>query len=225
MDDDLRGGTCHLFHIRPACPRTRHTPVAIARRTSICSSHLSSRHLISANPGIPPSFLSLIIPKRQVPPLPSFILVPRFVSRSSVWHPSRTLCRCFFFIHQVALWSQRAAREDGCPVVWDYHVLLLLRPVVSAGPDEINDGQSVRPGSFIYDFDSTLDLPCDAQGLSLFRRLSPCAVQGKTPNLRFNRSYRPNFRSNFSSSRWKLINVSLPPFFFLSFTRRPLALL
>ena len=50
------------------------------------------------------------------------------------------------------------ARADGLPVVWDYHVVLVLRPV----PGEC-DGQTIRTGSWIYDFDTTLDLPYDAE--------------------------------------------------------------
>jgi hypothetical protein len=45
-----------------------------------------------------------------------------------------------------ALWAQRAAREPGAPVVWDYHVLL----VTGRGPDAL-----------AYDLDSTLGLPVE----------------------------------------------------------------
>jgi len=73
---------------------------------------------------------------------------------------------------QVALWSQQAAREERLPIVWDYHVVLVLRPVFS-GPGDVGDGQGIRRRSLIYDFDTTLNLPHDAQGGYLFRRLSP----------------------------------------------------
>ena len=64
---------------------------------------------------------------------------------------------------QVALWSQRAARAEGIPVVWDYHVVLVIRPVPSEGSDDMDDGQNTRTGSLIYDLDTTLDLPYDAK--------------------------------------------------------------
>ena len=50
---------------------------------------------------------------------------------------------------------------EGLPVVWDYHVVLLLRPVPSEC--DADDGQNTRATSLIYDFDTTLDLPYDAE--------------------------------------------------------------
>ena len=72
---------------------------------------------------------------------------------------------------QVALWSQRAAREKGLPVIWDYHVVLVLRPL-SSRQDDMGDGGNSHTGSWIYDFDTTLDLPYDAQRGYLIHRLS-----------------------------------------------------
>ena len=54
---------CHPFPTRSYLHR-RHTPVAIAKRTSISSPHLFWRNLISTNRGISPSFSSRIVPKR-----------------------------------------------------------------------------------------------------------------------------------------------------------------
>ena len=45
------------------------------------------------------------------------------------------------------LWSQRAAARAGEPVIWDYHVVLLTE----AGAPQL------------WDLDSTLPFPCDAQ--------------------------------------------------------------
>jgi hypothetical protein len=73
---------------------------------------------------------------------------------------------------QVALWSQQAASEEQIPVVWDYHVVLALRPA-SSGTDAVDDGQSIRTASLIYDFDTTLDLPYDAQRRYLFQNYFP----------------------------------------------------
>ena len=72
---------------------------------------------------------------------------------------------------QVALWSQRAARAEGLPVVWDYHVFLVLRPLLSTQHD-MGDGENSHTSSLIYDFDTTLDLPHDAQRGYLIPRLS-----------------------------------------------------
>ncbi|KAI0259940.1 N-terminal glutamine amidase-domain-containing protein [Gloeopeniophorella convolvens] len=58
----------------------------------------------------------------------------------------------------VALWNQRA--RDGV-VVWDYHVILALqpKPPYSASGVEPQD-ISRPPTTWIYDFDTRLDLPC-----------------------------------------------------------------
>lgn len=73
---------CHPipFHIHP-CPHTRHTPVAIARRTSISSRHHSWTYLVSANRGISMWFSCRIIPKRQVTPQPHVPPAPRQLGR------------------------------------------------------------------------------------------------------------------------------------------------
>lgn len=51
----------------------------------------------------------------------------------------------------VALWGQKNARIPGSVVVWDYHVVLLLLPRLAGS------------GSWIYDFDTTLPIPCSSQ--------------------------------------------------------------
>ncbi|ORY98449.1 N-terminal glutamine amidase-domain-containing protein [Syncephalastrum racemosum] len=50
---------------------------------------------------------------------------------------------------KVPFWQQSSCREDGLPVVWDYHVFLLYM-----APDENT--------SYVYDFDTTLPFPCRA---------------------------------------------------------------
>ena len=67
------------------------------------------------------------------------------------------------YIPQVALWSQRAAGAQGSSIVWDYHVVLALRPRYSS-QDDGDDGGSSHTASWIYDFDTTLNLPHDARG-------------------------------------------------------------
>ena len=56
---------------------------------------------------------------------------------------------------QVALWNQKAARRPDGVVIWDYHVILILKPL----PAHIAiDGSDHR--SWVYDLDSTLCTPC-----------------------------------------------------------------
>ncbi|KAF8959078.1 N-terminal glutamine amidase-domain-containing protein [Flammula alnicola] len=57
----------------------------------------------------------------------------------------------------VALWCQKAARFHGSPVIWDYHVVLVLHP------RREDSDMKARPSehhSWVYDFDTRLDLPC-----------------------------------------------------------------
>jgi len=80
---------------------------------------------------------------------------------------------------QVAVWNQRAARAEGIPAVWDYHVVLVLRPL--SGQGDAEDEESIRTGSLIYDFDTTLDLPHDAQGGYLIHTI--VLLVGQQPRL------------------------------------------
>ncbi|KAJ3906422.1 N-terminal glutamine amidase-domain-containing protein [Lentinula edodes] len=50
---------------------------------------------------------------------------------------------------QVALWNQKLSEELGCPVIWDYHVVAVLRPR--------NISTSIQ--SWVYDFDTRLGIP------------------------------------------------------------------
>ncbi|KAF9452261.1 hypothetical protein P691DRAFT_722298 [Macrolepiota fuliginosa MF-IS2] len=70
----------------------------------------------------------------------------------------------------VALWEQKVAREEGAPVVWDYHVILLLEAKGigngsawgSRGGVGTSD-RSSRNGvqSWVYDFDTAITpVPC-----------------------------------------------------------------
>ncbi|KAE9400757.1 protein N-terminal glutamine amidohydrolase [Gymnopus androsaceus JB14] len=49
----------------------------------------------------------------------------------------------------VALWNQKLSKEPGLPVVWDYHVITVLR----------SRQDSLRTESWVYDFDTTLGMP------------------------------------------------------------------
>ncbi|KDR81797.1 hypothetical protein GALMADRAFT_240006 [Galerina marginata CBS 339.88] len=56
----------------------------------------------------------------------------------------------------VALWSQKAARLEDNPVIWDYHVILVLRPR-HKDTTEVNEPHT----SWVYDFDTRLSMPCE----------------------------------------------------------------
>ena len=81
-----------------------------------------------------------------------------------VFEPTPNKCPFFFFGGgniKAALWYQKAAQLEGGPVVWDYHVVLLLRP--RKGVDsELNEND--RTTSWVYDFDTILPVPCPGEG-------------------------------------------------------------
>lgn len=87
-----------------------------------------------------------------------------------VKYPSADLFRAF----QVALWEQKAAREKGAPVVWDYHAILVLRlkyaakttaPSSSHGDEDENVGSVEGCRSWVYDFDTSITpVPCSWHG-------------------------------------------------------------
>ena len=80
---------------------------------------------------------------------------------------------------QVALWNQKA--RDGV-VVWDYHVVLVLRPRVGCPQLQTGDNLSsngefpevsarspMNLTAWVYDYDSRLPAPCTWRGTFLFR--------------------------------------------------------
>lgn len=62
---------------------------------------------------------------------------------------------------QVALWSQKNAKEEGEAVVWDYHVILALHRRASCTPSDLRlaEKQQERADSWVYDFDCVLPMP------------------------------------------------------------------
>ena len=90
-------------------------------------------------------------------------------------------------------------------MLWDYHVILLLRPL-SSDRDDMDDGENSHAGSLIYDFDTTLDSPCDARRRYLIHRLSVITLPGRVSIIIF--------------SERTLINLHPPPPLFFS-TRSP----
>jgi hypothetical protein len=80
-------------------------------------------------------------------------------------------------IPQVALWCQKLANEPHWPVVWDYHVVLVLRlrnHVFSRNGNDMRCVPAVDEitHSWVYDFDTVLDLPCTLQGKSFSKPLT-----------------------------------------------------
>lgn len=63
------------------------------------------------------------------------------------------------------------AETSARPVVWDYHVVLLLRPRYDTQivATDVDGAIGTDPQSWVYDFDSRLDIPCALEGMS--RRL------------------------------------------------------
>jgi hypothetical protein len=73
---------------------------------------------------------------------------------------------------QVALWNQNIAGSPDYAVVWDYHVVLILkarlRSEYSAG-GESADTQEDNTEAWIYDYDTFLLKPCHWKGTFLCR--------------------------------------------------------
>lgn len=64
--------------------------------------------------------------------------------------------------------SQKASRELNFPVLWDYHVILVLRPRRSASLIGQSPFEFETEGrlSWVYDFDTRLPIPCAWNGES-----------------------------------------------------------
>ncbi|KAK7467065.1 hypothetical protein VKT23_004126 [Stygiomarasmius scandens] len=99
----------------------------------------------------------------QPPPLPQdsvytscyceeniYLLVKTFLDDPSItssWEPF------VIFIsnatQSIALWNQKLSKTNELPVVWDYHVILVLRP----------RALSTEMSSWVYDYDTRLGMP------------------------------------------------------------------
>ncbi|KAL4253937.1 Protein N-terminal glutamine amidohydrolase [Abortiporus biennis] len=89
----------------------------------------------------------------------------------------------------VALWNQKH-REDV--VVWDYHVILVLRSSLSSTTVSKNDESEqldVEPSSWVFDFDSQLSAPCP--GVDYFLGTFPYVVDS---TFGLSKSYISSFR-------------------------------
>lgn len=75
---------------------------------------------------------------------------------------------------QVALWHQSAACDPEQAIVWDYHVILILKARKAPQTTTAQSGQADERGpvTVVYDFDTLLPKPCDF--ISLVLRLPIC---------------------------------------------------
>ncbi|KIM80796.1 hypothetical protein PILCRDRAFT_72747 [Piloderma croceum F 1598] len=64
----------------------------------------------------------------------------------------------------VALWNQNLAGSADHVIVWDYHVVLILRLRSDVGTGTTNC--TVPEGAWIYDYDTLLPKPCPWKGAS-----------------------------------------------------------
>jgi hypothetical protein len=65
-----------------------------------------------------------------------------------------------YAVSQVALWNQKLAESADCAVLWDYHVILVLR----LRSEHRTARQDVH--AWIYDYDTLLPKPCPLKGAS-----------------------------------------------------------
>lgn len=74
-------------------------------------------------------------------------------------------------LFQVALWSQKTGQLNQ-PVVWDYHVILVLKPIQDKESNPYQPTVYHNQESIVYDFDTSLSMPCKWEGASLFVYIS-----------------------------------------------------
>ncbi|KIJ68936.1 hypothetical protein HYDPIDRAFT_122833 [Hydnomerulius pinastri MD-312] len=90
-----------------------------------------------------------------------YLLVKRFLTSPGIsqkWdvftvfisNPTRT----------VALWNQRAASSRYSAVIWDYHVVLVVRDRSHLVDQSLSCYQTRKQGTWIYDLDTHLPVPC-----------------------------------------------------------------
>ncbi|KAF7972662.1 hypothetical protein HWV62_17346 [Athelia sp. TMB] len=96
-----------------------------------------------------------------------FLLAQRFAGEAAI---ERVFDIFAVFISNasktVALWNQRLAASPGDVVVWDYHVVLLLR-IKAKHLDAYNQPLRGQSAAWIYDFDSVVDSPSPWQSASV----------------------------------------------------------
>ncbi|TCD65624.1 hypothetical protein EIP91_002429 [Steccherinum ochraceum] len=98
----------------------------------------------------------------------------------------------------VALWNQQA--RDGV-VVWDYHVVLVVRPINHASDDPSQRDQAevtsdIRPSCWVYDFDTRLPMPCESTGTFPYCFLGENAIDARYIRVVPAQVYLDNFASD-----------------------------
>ncbi|TRM61813.1 N-terminal glutamine amidase-domain-containing protein [Schizophyllum amplum] len=114
----------------------------------------------------------------------------------------------------VALWNQKLAPEDSVmPVVWDYHVVALLRPKEPEISQECEE--RVLPQAWIYDFDSRIPTPVLLEEYleGTFRDEVPTQFQSlfRVVSAQELFDYFASDRSHMLSSEASLVYVKPPP--------------
>jgi hypothetical protein len=63
---------------------------------------------------------------------------------------------------QVPIWNQKLSSDIHNPVVWDYHVIVLIKVNNMGDPISSKSNLSVGVNHVIFDFDSWNPFPCPA---------------------------------------------------------------
>lgn len=71
----------------------------------------------------------------------------------------------------MALWQQQAGRPGDKLVIWDYHVVVVLRLRENhraMQPNVLSDSLEYAEKTWVYDYDTLLPKPCRWQGQCYF---------------------------------------------------------
>ncbi|KAH6918996.1 N-terminal glutamine amidase-domain-containing protein [Coprinopsis sp. MPI-PUGE-AT-0042] len=142
----------------------------------------------------------------------SFLSTPEIASRWDVWAVFISNAE-----KKVALFRQKAASKEDWPVIWDYHVVLLLQPRegqddhAGSEPTNLVRTPSSR-SSWVYDFDTLLPNPCPFEEYlemtfpaSIREDYQRLAADHKPTNSCFRVIYAEEYLMNFASDRSHMI--------------------
>lgn len=167
---------CVLYEFRPhptgigwgfSSPNARSHGLDIISYTSniihlpsaVCLRHIRDRAAMLVPPSLPAIVKTPFYCEENIFLLcEAFISLQEEVSAVFISNELKTVCSYGATVNslgltnacQVALWNQKLSKDPGSVVVWDYHVVLLLRS---------SDGQH-----WIYDFDTRIAIPCPLKG-------------------------------------------------------------
>ncbi|KAF9246118.1 N-terminal glutamine amidase-domain-containing protein [Melanogaster broomeanus] len=110
----------------------------------------------------------------------------------------------------VALWNQRMASSRDTAVVWDYHVVLVLRSRSGGHHQPPNLQQTSERSIWIYDLDTQLPVPCHWKEVRKFREDTKLSSRWQT--VIFISLFRvvpgDDYLDNFASDRSHMISQS-----------------